>query len=449
MEAPRLNVSPIFNVKRPVLMTSLLLSVAFCLSACSQPLASKPENRATALAESPAQQTPGSVTIFGQFPPEEQEKFEQTILPFEEETGIDVVLEFENNFNSLLSMRIASFNKPDLAILPQPGLMADLAADGQLIPITEAVDIHALRAAYSDTWLDLGETNGEIYGLWNRVSVKSLVWYRPTAFEEKSYDIPRTWPELMALSDRIVADGGTPWCIGLESGAATGWPGTDWIEDILLRTAGPETYRQWISHQISFDSPPVLAAFESFGELINKPGYVDGGSEKVLKTGYAESVLGIFNNPPSCYLHRQGNFIANFFPEGKAPRIDYDVFLLPPIDEKFGTPLLIAGETIVMFNHTPESAALMQYLATPTPHKIWAGLGGFISPQKDVPLEAYPDAVTQTIAQILADADVVRFDGSDLMPGYVGSNLFWQGMVDFVGGRSAAEVTTEIDKGWP
>lgn len=433
------------TVKQSLSVAGVLLSAAFGLSACTE----TSENRSSALAQSAEQHTPGRVTIFGQYPPEEQEKFEKTILPFEEETGIDVVLEFENNFNSLLQMRIAAFNKPDLAILPQPGLMSDLAVDGQLVPITEAVDIHTLRRAYSDIWLDLGEVNGEIYGLWNRVSVKSLVWYRPAAFEAKSYDIPKTWPELMALSDRIVADGGTPWCIGLESGAATGWPGTDWIEDILLRMAGPETYSQWINHQIPFNSPPVLAAFEEFGNLINKPKYVDGGPENVLKTGYAESAQGIFSNPPDCYLHRQGNFIANFFPEDKDPRIDYDVFLLPPINENFGTPLLIAGETIVMFNHTPESAALMRYLATPTPHRIWAGLGGFISPQKDVPLEAYPDPVTQTIAQILADAEVIRFDGSDLMPGYVGSDLFWRSMVNFVSGQSAKEVTTEIDQGWP
>ncbi|MEO0769448.1 MAG: ABC transporter substrate-binding protein, partial [Cyanobacteria bacterium J06649_4] len=210
-----------------------------------------------------------------------------------------------------------------------------------------------------------------------------------------------------------------------------------------------ETYSQWIKHETPFNSPAVLAAFNEFATFLRTPDYVKGGVEGAIATNYGESSTGLFSNPPDCYMHRQGNFITSFFPENQIPRVDYDVFLLPPIDPRFGTPLLISGEAIVMFNYTPESKALIEYLLTPTPHEIWAGLGGFISPQKDIAPEAYPDLVTQNIAQILADAEVIRFDGSDLMPGYVGSEVFWDGIMTLAEGESAEAVAQTIDNSWP
>ena len=306
-----------------------------------------------------------------------------------------------------------------------------------------------MRTAYSDDWIDLGSVDEVPYALWYRASVKSLVWYRPTAFEAKGYDIPSTWPDMIALSDRIVAEGGTPWCIGLESGEATGWPATDWVEDILLRTAGPEAYSQWIDHRLLFDSPPVLQAFDEFGRFLRSPQYVQGGATQSVTLSYEKATTGILTDPPECYMHRQGSFAASFFPEEKAARVDYDVFPLPGIDTRFGMPILVAGDAIALFHDTPESRAFMAYIASPTPHEIAAGLGGFISPHKQIPLEAYPNVVTQNIAQILIDADTIEFDASDMMPGYVGTGTFWQGMVDFAQGKSAEEVAKEIDQSWP
>ncbi|MGD1897085.1 MAG: ABC transporter substrate-binding protein [Phormidesmis sp.] len=390
-----------------------------------------------------------TVTILGQFSEEDQQKFEQALLPFEEETGIDVIYESADNFNSLLRMRIASFYKPDLAIIPQPGLIADLVADDHLVPLTEFMSRHTLKSAYPDTWLDLGAVDDIPYALWYRTSVQSLVWYRPTAFEAKGYDIPNSWSALEALSQQIIAEGETPWCIGLEEGNASGATGTDWIEDIVLRTAGPEVYSQWIDHRILFNSPQVIRAFNEFGKLLKDPQYVDGGVEKAIATSSREAALSIFKTPPDCYLHREGSSISSFFPERKRPKVDYDVFPLPGIDPKFGTPLLVAGEAVVMFNDTPASRELMKYFATPTPHEIWAELGGFLSAHKQLSFEAYPDLVTQNIAQILATSDNIRFDASALMPGYVGTEIFGAGVIDFAEGKSVEVVTQEIDNSWP
>ena len=427
-----------------------LLSISgiclFGLSACSQ--LSLTSTDVGKKVPSPGD-TPGKVTILGQFSEEEGKKFEQSLIPFEERSGIDVVYQSTDNFNSLLRMRIASFYQPDLAILPQPGLMSDLVADDHLVPLTDFMTPYTLKAAYPDRWLDLGSVDDVPYGLWYRISVQSLVWYSPRAFEAKGYDIPNSWSELNALSEKIIEDGGTPWCIGLESGASSGWPATDWVEDILLRTAGPEVYSQWVKHEMPFNSPPVVAALNEFGKLLKDSDYVDGGAEKAVATSYEASATGIFNRPPDCYLHRQGSNISSAFPERKRPRVDYDVFPLPGIDPKFGRPLLVAGEAVVMFNHTPESQALMAYLATPEPHEIWAGLGGFISPHKDVSAEVYPDIVSKNIVQFLDDADIIRFDGSAQMPGYVGTNIFWSAMMDFANGKSAEEVTQDVENSWP
>ncbi|MBE9063865.1 ABC transporter substrate-binding protein [cf. Phormidesmis sp. LEGE 11477] len=415
-------------------LLGLALGSLFLLSSCDGASTESAEN---------------TVTVLGVVVGEQQEKLEQALAPFEEETGIDVVYEGTDAFATLLPVRVESGDAPDLAMFPQPGLLADFARAGQLIPLNTFIDTSTLRAAYPDTWIELGSVDDEAYGIWYRASVKSLVWYRPTAFEEAGYEIPSTWAELIDLSDQIVADGATPWCIGLESGDASGWPGTDWVEDIMLRTAGPEAYSQWVDHDLPFDSAEVVNAFNEFGEILLDPEYVNGGAVGAVSTPFGDSAQGIFNEPPSCYLHRQANFIATFFPEEAEPRVDYDVFPLPEIDPRFGTPILVAGDAFGMFNDTPEARALMQYLATPQPHEIWAGLGGFISPHKQVSTDAYPDITSQKIAQILADAEVISFDGSDMMPGAVGTGTFWSGIIDFAVGESAEEVTGSIESSWP
>ena len=395
------------------------------------------------------EETQATVTILGQLQGEQQATFEAAIAPFEERENIDVIYEGTDRFSSLLRLRLSALNEPDLAVLPQPGLITDLAEDDLLIPLSQSLNLSSLKSSYSDSWLDLGSVGNEQYAIWYRAAVKSLVWYRPTAFEAQGYGLPTTWPELKALSDRIVEDGGTPWCIGLESGAATGWPATDWIEDIMLRTGGPEAYQQWIDHRLPFSSPLVQKAFNEFGSFFRSPGYLQVSPKDSLTVPYGDSVLGLFAEPPNCYMHRQASFISAFFPPGKEPRIDYDVFPLPPINTTFGNPLLVSGDAIVMFRNTPEASKLMAYLATEEPHLIAAQRGGFISPHKKVSSDVYPDIVSQNIAQILLDADVVRFDASDMMPGFVGSGTFWEGMVDFANGKSTEEVTKQIDQSWP
>ena len=371
------------------------------------------------------------------------------MAPFEQETGIDVVYEGTDAFATLLPVRVDSGNAPDIAMFPQPGLMADFAKEGLLIPIDKLMDSAELSEAYAQDWLDLSTIDDNVYGVWYRASVKSLVWYSPSAFEAAGYQIPTTWDEMLALTDQIVADGGVPWCLGIESGDATGWVGTDWVEDIMLRTAGPSAYDKWLTNELPFDDPVVENAFNQFGNIALNPTYVVGGATGVLSTPFGDSPNPLFSDPPGCYLHRQANFIASFFPEEVVIGEDVGIFPLPGINPEFGAPVLVAGDVFAMFNDTPEAEALMKYLATAKPHEVWASLGGYISPHKQVGLEAYPDEMTKQQAKILADAEIVRFDGSDMMPGAVGTGTFWTGITNYVGGDDLDTVLSDIQASWP
>jgi alpha-glucoside transport system substrate-binding protein len=326
--------------------------------------------------------------------------------------------------------------------------MADFAREGKLVAIDSFMDMTQLSDAYAQDWLNLASVDDQIYGIWYRAFVKSLVWYNPTAFTAKGYEIPKTWDEMIALSDQIVADGGVPWCIGMENASATGWVGTDWVEDIMLHQAGAEVYDQWINHEIPFNHPTVEAAFEKFGTIVLNPKYVVGGTTGVLSTPFGDSPKGLFEQPPSCYMHHQGSFITSFFPDNVVMGKDVDVFPFPTMNQDIDAPVLVSGEIVAMFNDTPEARKLMEYLATSKPHEILAGFGGYLSPHQQVSLEAYPDQVTKRQAEILSNAKVVRFDGSDMMPGAVGTGTFWTGIVDYVGGEDVDSVLNKIEESW-
>ena len=416
----------------------VLLGLTLALAACD---GGTPDNA--------QQDGQGTVTVMGVIVGEQQEKLEAALAPFEQETGIDVIYEGTAAFATLLPVRVDSGNAPDVAMFPQPGLMADFAREGSLIPISDFIDEATLTETYSQDWIDLATVDGQAFGLWYRAFVKSLVWYSPAAFEAAGYETPETWDEMMALTEQIVADGNTPWCLGIENGDATGWVGTDWVEDILLRTAGPDAYDQWITHEIPFNAPEVKAAFERFGGIALNENYVVGGTVGVLSTPFGDSPNGLFAVPPECYLHRQASFIASFFPEDITLGEDASIFPLPGIDPAYGVPVLVSGDIFTMLNATPEAQALMEYVMTTQPHEIWAQLGGYLSPHQQVSLDVYPDPVTRRQAEILANADIIRFDGSDTMPGAVGTGSFWTGVTSYVGGADLDTVLQDIQASWP
>lgn len=395
------------------------------------------------------------VTVFGPWLGPDQEIVEEVLAGFAAATGADVRYVGSDSFEQQIRVDAEAGSPPNVAVFPQPGLAADMAAGGFLTPLADgtAAWVNDNYAAGS-SWVDLGtyaDASGadNLYGFFYKVDVKSLVWYSPENFEDAGYDIPTSMEELMALSDQIVADGGTPWCIGLGSGGATGWPATDWVEDLLLRTQTPDVYDAWVANEISFDDPRVVAAIEEFGAFARNDDYVAGGAGAVASTDFRDSPKGLFSSPPQCYMHRQASFIPAFFPEGTVVGEDADFFYFPSYESKeLGNPVLGAGTLWAITSDSPGAHALIEYLQTPQAHEIWMARGGFLTPHKGVDSSKFSDTATAKMNDILLGATTFRFDGSDLMPGGVGAGSFWTGMVDYAGGKDAGEVASEIQSSW-
>jgi alpha-glucoside transport system substrate-binding protein len=291
--------------------------------------------------------------------------------------------------------------------------------------------------------------NSEVAGVWYRANLKSLVWYPVLEFANAGYQVPQTWAEMIALSDQMVTNGQTPWCIGIESGGATGWPGTDWVEDIMLRTTTPENYDRWTSGELNFTSLEVRDAFVTMGDIWFNEDYVLGGRAAITTTFFGDAPLPMFDNPPGCWLHRQASFIPQFFPSGAEYGIDYDYFYLPPIDSTYGSPVLVAGDIYGIFADRPEMRDFVAFLSTGESVRAIVEMGGWLSPHNDASLDWYPTDAERGYAEILANADTVRFDGSDLMPAEIGSGAFWQGIVDYVNGKDLDTILSDIDLAWP
>jgi len=366
-------------------------------------------------------------------------------VPFEQDTGIDVVVEsVGRDLPAVLVTRLAAGNPPDVAAMPNPGQMKEFAGQGALIALNGIVDLSESSAAF----VDLASLDDQVYGLFISADLKSLVWYNPKAFAAKGYEVPTSWPALIALCNKIVADGGTPWALGMESGAASGWVGTDWVEDIMLRTAGPDVYDKWVDHEISWTDPRVKKAFEYFGQIVNAPGYLYGGATGALTIFFGDSPNALFTDPAGAYMHRQATFIQSFIKTANPALVagaDYDVFPFPAISPIFGNPLLGAGDLISAFNDTPEVRALLTYLASAKAQEIWCAALGKLAINTTVDPSIYPDPITAKAAGMLAEAETFRFDGSDLMPAAVGAGTFWTGVLDYVSGIPLETVLEAIE----
>jgi alpha-glucoside transport system substrate-binding protein len=281
------------------------------------------------------------------------------------------------------------------------------------------------------------------------VDLKSLVWYSPDNFDDMGYEVPETMEELIALSEQIVADGGTPWCIGLGSGDATGWPATDWVEDLLLRTQPPEVYDGWVTNEIPFNDERIVSAIETFGMFAKNDAWVNGGAASVASTDFRDSPQGLFEVPPSCYMHRQASFIPSFFPEGTQVGVDVDFFYFPAYESMdLGTPVLGAGTLWARTTDSDVSSGFYEFLQLPVIHEVWMAQSGFLTPLTTVNTDLYANDTLRGMGEILLGATTFRFDGSDLMPGAIGAGAFWTGMVDYVSGAEAQDVADNIQAAW-
>jgi len=383
-------------------------------------------------------------------------KFEQDRKDFEAATGITIEYNGTKEFEANIGTQMAAGTAPDIIDWPQPGLASGFFAQGKVIPVSKFVPESWLKENYKQSWLDMAtmtDANGnqDMSGLWWRFNGKSLVWYPKAKFDEAGYQIPTTWDELLKLDDQIAADGDTPWCIGIGSGAATGWPATDWTEDMMLRTTSPENYDKWVKGELKFDSPEVKNAIQLFADNIwNNDKMVYGGRAAIVTTQFSDAPAPMFTDPPGCWLHRQGNFITSFFPPEAKPGVDYDVFYFPPVDPQYDKPFLVAGDLVSATQDRPEVCAVMQWMSPAAGVEGWLATGGALGPQNDVTPEMYGIPLERKIAGLVADSQTIRFDASDLMPGAVGAGSEWKGFTDYFSGSVDLDtMLKQIDASWP
>lgn len=395
----------------------------------------------------------GTVSMLGAYTDEAGE-FRDMLAEYGQESGIEVTYEGSADFETVAVSRVEGGNPPDILLFPQPGLMADFARRDQIQPLGEDFDRAEMEERLHAGLIELGLVDDELYAIPITINIKSLVWYPKQEFEEAGYEIPETFEDLLALTDQIREDGTTPWCIGIESSGATGWVATDWMEDMMLRLHGPDVYDQWVAGELPFDSPEVQQAGELFAEIAFTEGNVLGGRTGILTTPFGAAPEPMFEDPPACYLHRQASFIVGSFPEDVEFGTDYDVFYLPPapsLGDYDGRPLLGAGDIASLATDNPAAVEVLQFLTTAESFlNSRAEEGGTLFAYTDVAPDDYPLEVDQVQARILEEAEVFRFDGSDLMPGAVGSGAFWTEMVSWINEeKELGSALQSIDAAWP
>ena len=394
-----------------------------------------------------------TVTMFTSILDPELSKYQKALLSFTTCTGIKVKMEGSNQFEALLPVRVKGGNAPDIAIIPQPGLLAQMVATGKAV-VAPAQTLKNVNKYWSPGWKGYGSVNGKFYAAPNSANMKSLVWYSPKQFKKAGYTVPTTWTGMMALADKMAAANQTAFCGGIGSGGATGWPATDWLEEVVVRQFGGKVYADWISHKIKFSDPKILAAMKTVEGWMLNPKYV-GNVQAIATTTFQSAGLGIPSG--SCMMLQQASFYAAQYPAGTDVSKNGDVwaFYLPGINSSVKTPVEGGGEFFAAFSKRPEVQELQNYLSTPQ----WAinriatagAGGGWLSANSGVPLSAYKNPLDQLSAKYLADKNsTFVFDASDAMPAAVGAGTEWTQLTSwFADGKSAADVAKAIDDSWP
>jgi len=417
-------------------MASAIAVIALVAAACSGTTATPSPSTAasqpapsTAASVGPSASTAASlagqsVTVIGTWGGTEQDAFLAMVKPWETQTGATVKYTGTRDLNTVLTTGVASGVLPDLAGLPGPGQMTEWASS--LIDLGGVLDTATYQSETAKPLVDLGTVGGKLVGVFIKTSVKGLIWYDPKVVDF-SKNAPATWDALTAAITANKAKATAPWCLGVESGAASGWPGTDWIEDIVLRQAGPDIYNQWWQGKVKWTDPAIKAAWTTFGDVVANS---YGGGTGVNATNFANAGDPLFKSPPGCLFLHQASFITGLGGfKTAASGTDYNFFPFPDINTSYSGAVEGAGDLFGMFHNTPAAASLMAYLVTAPAQDIWVKAGGALSANKNA--TDYPDAISKASAAMLTNAKTFVFDASDLMPTAMNS-AFWAGIVKYV-----------------
>jgi alpha-glucoside transport system substrate-binding protein len=395
-----------------------------------------------------------TVTMFGSILSPESDSLNKSWAQFEQCTGITIKYTGSNDFESQLPVQVQGGTPPDLAIIPQPGLLQQMVKTGAVKKPPQAV-VDNVDKFWNKAWKQYGSVNGTFYAAPQSANMKSLVWYSPKAFAAAGYQVPTTWADLMKLSDTIAASGkGHAWCGGIGSGTATGWPATDWLEEVVLGKYGGDVYDKWVSHDIKFSDSQIIDAMNVVKNWMLNPKYV-GDVKAIASTTFQDAGKPI--PAGQCWMLQQASFYeAQWASIDKNLKVgpDGDVFAfkLPAVDPSVTDPVEGGGEFTAAFSDRPEVQAVQTYLSSAD----WASsrvkvAPGWVSANNGVDKSLYTDPIDQISAKYLTDPNATfRFDASDLMPAAVGSGAEWKAMTAWFGeGKSIDATASAIDSAWP
>jgi alpha-glucoside transport system substrate-binding protein len=377
------------------------------------------------------------------------DRLQNAYAPLEKCTGVKVIYDGSDQFETEVKVKLAGGNPPDVMDWPQPGGLADQIAKGTMKAFPDSL-AKAVQTENLDGWPQLATVGGKVYGVPGRANVKSLIWYSPKMFKAKGYELPKTFEEVKTLSDKIAADGGTPWCVGIESGVATGWAITDWFEDFMMRINGPDVYDQWVQHKIPFNDPKVKAVADAVASYVKNEKYIGSANavKAIATTKFQEGGFPILEG--KCYMHKQASFYSTIWAKGTKIGPDGDVnfayFPSPAGGKKY---MLGGGNLYSAGTDKPETFAVLAYTNSGQyASDLIAGGDQNLSTRKDFDTAAIKDPVQKGFADLLKGSDVFRFDGADMMPAKVGSGSFWKEATAWILGGSTDDMLNNIEKSW-
>jgi alpha-glucoside transport system substrate-binding protein len=399
--------------------------------------------------------TSNSIEVMYAFTTDQESGFKAEVDAWAKENDVTVKYSQTGNFNQLINTRVRGNDAPDVALFPQPGIMKQMADQGLLADLSDIVDQGDLDAMIPGA-LETGQVDGTQYAIPMSINVKSIVFYpKQAAAAAGLTQPPQTLDELMSLSQQIAATGTTPWCFGIESEAATGWPATDWVENLMLINNGSDVYNQWVNHEMPFNDPKVQEVLDQMQTLLLDDGMTNGGRQSIASNNFNTAANPMFDNPPGCYMYRQGNFVAKDggFPDAVLADLDNLVGVFPmPGKTAEDKPVLGGGDLAGIFSKDNEAAKkLVQFLASSDyGTNGYAETGAWISPRTDFDTSLYPTQTLGSIADIAYNSTEFVFDGSDQMPGEVGSGSFWRDMTAWISGQEDAKTALDnIEASWP
>jgi alpha-glucoside transport system substrate-binding protein len=353
---------------------------------------------------------------------------------FKQKTGITVNVESTRDLPTVLNTRVRGNNPPDVTGSPGQSQFQTLASQGKIVALDSFLDMTQLRQNYSKDWLDYASFNGHLYGVLPKANSKGTIWYNPKQFQANGYTVPTDWNGLIALSDKIASSGKYPWAMGVSSGAASGWPSCDWIDQIYLSLNGPDMVDKWVAHKIPWTDSSVKNAFQMFGQIVSGKHYINSAPQSILATGFQDASYQPYASPPKAYMYYLGDFTVGFitaqFPSLQAGT-DYNFFPFPTINPQFAGAVTGGADVLFAMKDNNGTRQYMEFLASAEAQTIWVKQGGASSVNKAVDLSVYPNDVQRNAAKQLSQASSFRASPDDQMPTAMES-AFWKASLTYI-----------------